>query len=210
MAAFASLLFAGLSVSLIPGTVPQCCPPLQFQTYLDTLVSLSSLNDKRFKTMMYSYDAKSRRTATHVVTESKEDEYDRIDDYAANKSYEWAKGVCYVSATGPYNQTCIPARAKLVRQSFMGVSPNTIKVDTYMFMVGSLTRLLTVGPKCTPVEYVQATSEIPQPDGQYMWIFYNTTMGIKDASIFTPPKICFKTGTRVEKRPDALPHLTPF
>ncbi|XP_061163005.1 uncharacterized protein LOC133172182 [Saccostrea echinata] len=210
MLAISSLLFAGLSVSLIPGTAPQCCPPLQFQTYIDTLESLSNVRDKRFQKFMYSYDAKSRRTATHVVAESKEDEFDQIDDFAANKSYSWAKGQCCVSATGRYNQTCIPAGAKLVRRSFMGVSPNTIKVDTYMFMVSGLTRLVTVGPNCTPVESAQITSKIPQPDGQFMWIFYNMTMGIKDASIFTPPKICFKKGIRVERRPDALPHLMPF
>ncbi|XP_062574037.1 uncharacterized protein LOC134235884 isoform X1 [Saccostrea cucullata] len=211
MTVFSMLLFVGLSVSLIPGTVPQCCPPLQFQTNIDKFTSFST-----FKTLMYSYDAKSRKLAVHVVAESKEDEYDLINDYAANKSYKWGRGRCYVSSSGLFNQTCVPARAKLVGRSFMGVSPYTFKVNTYRIMDGDLTRLITVGPNCTPVEYVKTTSKIPQPDlpflldGQFLWIFYNMTMGIKDSSIFTPPSICFKKETRVDKRPADLPHLTQF
>ncbi|XP_062574042.1 uncharacterized protein LOC134235884 isoform X5 [Saccostrea cucullata] len=205
MTVFSMLLFVGLSVSLIPGTVPQCCPPLQFQTNIDKFTSFST-----FKTLMYSYDAKSRKLAVHVVAESKEDEYDLINDYAANKSYEWAKGWCHVTPTGPFNQTCVPAGAKLFRQSHVGVSPNTIKVDTYKFMKSRFTKLFTMGPNCTPVELVQTTPKTPHPAEQYMWMFYNMTMGIQDASIFTPPKICFKTSTKVDKRPRGLPGFNVF
>ncbi|XP_048750102.1 uncharacterized protein LOC125661959 [Ostrea edulis] len=201
------VLFVGVSVSLIPGDAQLCCAPSQFQTFFDEMTSLSSERDKRFRTMMFSSDENSNKTAIHVIAQSEEDKYDRIDDYAAGKSYEWARGTCYVGRTQPNKQTCIPAEAKLVRRSFVGVSPNIVNVDTYMYTLGSgLVRYVTVGPNCTPVEVVVTTSKIPQPDGQFMWIFYNMTMGIKDPSIFTPPKICFKEGSRVNGQPDFKPY----
>ncbi|XP_062574065.1 uncharacterized protein LOC134235901 [Saccostrea cucullata] len=180
-----------LTVSMITGEASQCCVPPQFQTNIDTMTSLSSTMDKRFQTARFSYDAMSKKLRTHVVAQTKEDEFDRIEDFSAGKSFTWARGICKVSSTGPFNQICIPDEAKLVRESFMGVSPNIIKLKTYMVTLeNNMTELTTVGDNCTPIEMVSFSSKSPQPDGQFMRIFYNMSMGIKDSSIFTPPKIC--------------------
>lgn len=129
--------------------------------------------------------------------------------------------------TRKYYQTA--AEAKLVRKSFLGVSPNTWSLETYLFQSSSdLQYFCTIGENCIPVELLKTSTKIPQPgnpfclsydwvsvehvlykriewiilkyeyyfyfhkDGQYMWMFYNITMGIKDRSVFTPPKFCFQ------------------
>lgn len=122
-----------------------------------------------------------------------------------------------------YYQTA--ADAKLVRKSFLGVSPNKWSLETYLFQSSpDLKYFGTIGDNCIPVELVKMSTKIPQPgnpfcfenqwytyyresseslwnkdiffyfhkDGQYMWMFYNITMGIKDRSVFTPPKFCFQ------------------
>nr|XP_022339242.1 uncharacterized protein LOC111134480 [Crassostrea virginica]XP_022339243.1 uncharacterized protein LOC111134480 [Crassostrea virginica] len=193
------LWIVGLLVAMAPGTTPHCCAPAQFQTLMDEVESLSSVRDKRFRRTMISYDEKSKRMAIHTIADSPEDEYDRISDFAANKSYEWARGQCNVTPSGPFIPACIPDEAKLVRKTFTGVSPNTLSLDTYHFGTKELQMFATVGANCTPVELVKMSPKIPQPDGQYLRVFYNMTMGIKDESVFTPPKICFQKGTKFEK-----------
>ncbi|XP_061196851.1 uncharacterized protein LOC133205126 [Saccostrea echinata] len=181
---FVSLLILALSVLMIPGSTSECCVPPQFQTYIDTMTSLSSTMDKRFQTLKFSYDAKSKKLRTHVVASSKEDEFDQIEDYSAVSFYNV---ICNSGDISVY------VGAHLVRHSFMGVSPHIMKLETYMVTIeSSLMGLTTVGENCTPVEMVSISSKTPQPDGQLMRIFYNMTMGIKDLSIFTPPEICFK------------------
>ena len=53
--------------------------------------------------------------------------------------------------------------AKLVRKTFIGVSPNTLSLDTYHFGTKELQMFATVGTNCTPVELVKMSPKIPQP-----------------------------------------------
>lgn len=203
----------GLVVSLTADVASNCCVPSQFQTSIDTLESLSSARDKRFIRLMVSYDAKFKKTAVHAVAETEEDQYDQINDFEAQKSYSWSRGICHVDPIGPFRPVCIPADARLVRKSFLGVSPNTWSLETYLFKSSpDLQYFGTVGDNCIPVELVKTSTKIPQPDGQYMWMFYNVTIGIKDRSVFTPPKFCFQKGNykRNSERQDVDLLQQPF
>lgn len=192
---YAFLLTIGLVVSLTTEVAANCCVPSQFQASVDTLESLSSARDKRFIRLTVSYDAKFKKTAVHAIAETEEDQYDQINDFEAQKSYSWSRGICHVDPLGPFTPACLPAEAKLVRKSFLGVSPNTWSLETYLFQSSSdLQYFCTIGENCIPVELLKTSTKIPQPDGQYMWMFYNITMGIKDRSVFTPPKFCFQKG----------------
>lgn len=194
-AMYAFPLTVGIVVSLATKVAANCCVPSQFQASIDTLESLSSVRDKRFIRLTVSYDAKFKKTAVHAIAETEEDQYDQINDFEAQKTYSWSRGICHVQPLGPFTPACIPADAKLVRKSFLGVSPNTWNLKTYLLQSSSdLQYFGTIGDNCIPVELLKTSTKIPQPDGQYMWMFYNVTMGIKDRSVFTPPKFCSQKG----------------
>ncbi|XP_062574032.1 uncharacterized protein LOC134235881 isoform X4 [Saccostrea cucullata] len=201
------LLLVGVSVSVVPGVVSKCCLPLQGQTYTDALTSLSgSPQEKRFTQMMFSYDAKSHKIASIYLTQPEGYEVNIIQDFAAGKLYNWNRTTCHVSPSGAFNNICIPAEAKPVQKTFMGVSPVIINLDTYMISQNNFTFFYRVGLNCTYVEMGGFSSKIPQTDVQLLYVFYNTTMGIKDRSVFIPPKMCFKNVTNIDRKPCFQPN----
>ncbi|XP_062574036.1 uncharacterized protein LOC134235883 [Saccostrea cucullata] len=195
----AYLLLVGVSLSVVPGAVSSCCMPHQFQTYMDVMTS-GSPKEKRFKQMMVSYDAKSLKVASIYLTQPEGNEVNIIQDFATGKSYNWNRDFCRVYQSGPFYNICIPAKAKLVQKTFMGVSPNIINLDTYMMSQNNYTLFYRVGLHCTHVEIGGFSSKIPQPDGQLLFLFYNTTLRIKDPSVFIPPKMCFKNVTKIGRK----------
>lgn len=75
--------------------------------------------------------------------------------------------------TRKYYQTA--AEAKLVRKSFLGVSPNTWSLETYLFQSSSdLQYFCTIGENCIPVELLKTSTKIPQPGNpfclSYDWV----------------------------------------
>lgn len=176
--------------SLFQGTVLQCCIPPQLQTYIDVY-----LGNGTFHTVNVSYDALRKRQALHVYADSSDDEIDFIEDYQTQTSYEWSKGVCNVSKIDDYFSEFCFSGWKLLRKSFIGVSPDIIKVDVYSIFDDNV---LTVGRNCTPVQLVDNISMDPDIDEFVILNFYNMTMGIKDELVFTPPKFCLKKEPRAQ------------
>ncbi|XP_062574030.1 uncharacterized protein LOC134235881 isoform X2 [Saccostrea cucullata] len=201
------LLLVGVSVSVVPGVVSKCCLPLQGQTYTDALTSLSgSPQEKRFTQMMFSYDAKARKFANTYLTQPEGNEFNSIQDFAAGKVYSWNRNTCQVSPSGAFYNICIPAEAKPVQKTFMGVAPDIINLDTYMRRQNNYTLFYRLGLNCTFVEIGASSSILPQPGRQLLYVFYNTTMGIKDPSVFIPPKMCFKNVTKIARKPCFQPN----
>ncbi|XP_052717071.1 uncharacterized protein LOC128189484 [Crassostrea angulata] len=186
-------LLVAMTAPLFPGTVQlHCCIPSQLETYVD---ELSFVPGGRGSTVVQnmSYDAVTKRKAFHVFGDSIHDEYDVIIDYRANMSYLWAKGVCNVTYAGPFHEICFTG-GKLVRKSFMGVFPDIIKLNTYLISSERFRWSITVGKTCTPVELRRQNDDFLN-----LMRFYNMTVGIRDESVFTPPKICSKKESRVPK-----------
>lgn len=60
------------------------------------------------------------------------------------------------------------ADAKLVRKSFLGVSPNTWNLKTYLLQSSSDLRYFgTIGDNCIPVELLKTSTKIPQPGNPF-------------------------------------------
>uniref|UniRef100_A0A8W8JTS3 Mammalian ependymin-related protein 1 n=2 Tax=Magallana gigas TaxID=29159 RepID=A0A8W8JTS3_MAGGI len=185
-------LLVAVGASLFLGTVQQCCGPSKLQTYFDVLTFLPG---GRGSTVTYnmSYDAVTKRVAYHVFGNSMQEDVDAIIDYRANMSYVWSEGVCDVSHANQFHEMCFP-EGKLVRKSFMGVFPDIIKLNTYLISDDQGRYSFTIAKPCTPVEM-----ERQQTDFLMLNRFYNMTLGIKNESVFTPPKICFKKESRISK-----------
>ncbi|XP_052718497.1 uncharacterized protein LOC128190468 [Crassostrea angulata] len=201
------VLLVAITASLFPGTVQlHCCIHSQLETYVD---ELSFVPGGRGSTVLRDtcYDIGTKRKAFHVFRDSIHDEYDAIIDYRSfssfrNMSYSWAKEVCNVTYAGHFHEICFPEE-KLVRKSSMGVFPDIIKLNTYLIQSERFRWSITVGKICTPVELKRQND-----DSLNLMRLYNMTLGIKNESVFTPPKICFKIKGKNHKSQKT--HQTPL
>ncbi|XP_011448244.2 uncharacterized protein [Magallana gigas] len=192
------LLVALVASSFLETVQFQCCIPSQLETYIDELSFVPGARGRNV-VQNTSYDAVTKREAFHVFDNTINNGYDVIYDYRANMSYMWSRGVCNVSYAGPFHEFCF-AEGKLVRKSFMGVFPEITKLNTYMVAGKRCHASYTVGKSCSPVEL-----EMNCNDSLTLTRFYNMTLGIKNESVFTPPKICFKKESR-----RIIAHQTPL
>uniref|UniRef100_A0A8W8JXX0 Uncharacterized protein n=1 Tax=Magallana gigas TaxID=29159 RepID=A0A8W8JXX0_MAGGI len=172
---------------------------VKLQTNIDVYLPVGN---GTLQTVNVSYDALRKREAYHVYADSSHDEFDFIADYQTQTTYEWSKGVCNVSKIDNYFSEFCFTGWKLLGKSFIGVSPDIIKVDVYSIYDDNV---LTVGKNCTPVQVIDNFSMDPDIDQFVVLDFYNMTMGIKDESVFTPPKFCFKKVSQVKENESKLP-----
>ncbi|XP_062574016.1 uncharacterized protein LOC134235870 [Saccostrea cucullata] len=201
-----AFILLGVSLSIVPRSVSTCCLPLQGQSFMDVMTSLSgSPKEKRFQQMMVSYDAISQKFAQYYLTTPEGDEVNIIEDYPAGKVYNWNRDTCRVYKSGAFQNICIPAEAKFVQKTFMGVAPEIISLDTYMLRQKNYTLFYRLGFNCTFVEIGASSPIIPQPDGLQLYVFYNMTLGIKDPSVFIPPKMCFKNASHENRQKTLFP-----
>lgn len=200
---------AAVSASLIFGTFQQCCVPTQLQTFADGLTSLSENREgPSIRVHNETYDALKKRRAFQYYGDQKGKNFNIIYDYKTNTSYTWTKEECVVSYAGQFIEYCFSG-GKLVRKTFMGVYPDIIELETYLIPMYGQLYLITLGKNCTPVEVVQMDSK-PSKNGETtMWIYYNMTIGIKDESVFIPPKMCFKNGSLARKALKLPNHRPP-
>ncbi|XP_002732738.1 ependymin-related protein 2-like [Saccoglossus kowalevskii] len=184
---------------LIACTAAQkCCPPKQFEAFMGEVGGTCTPQGQSglfFVTGQVHYDYKKAMVAAEeYISTEKQVKVQIIQDYNSNTQYVVQAGKCTKSdLPGSIENTCVPDYAVYGGRLVYGLNA-ALEIDMYSFEGQQLgtnysVQVLVTSKEC--LYFAQNTFiDSPQVDIIMNSGYTNTTLGIKDPSVFDVPKIC--------------------
>ncbi|CAL1535622.1 unnamed protein product [Lymnaea stagnalis] len=213
---------AGLVSVVLTATVcgDICCVPDQFEANLiydnaNVFIDANTAYSYTNSTAQAAYDYTNNKTYVKLVSvelsplipQPVRSEYTILTDYVKGVQYQFTDTHCEKSSVGSMQKPCIPDNAIKVNSGFFG--NNQTKVVTFQFTPAgtTLNYLATIDPTiCMPVVEVFVAGDVVPDSGSINSVLVSdVTPGIKDPTIFDPPKICLTKSSRRDKA--VSPHL---
>ncbi|XP_055876051.1 mammalian ependymin-related protein 1-like [Biomphalaria glabrata] len=195
-----------------------CCTPDQFEAFFifdDANVFIDANAGTAYSyinsTAQVSYDY-TRRVSymnvssvelTPLVPQPIVTQYKIINDYVKGIQYQFSDVHCDKTNIGTtMQQLCIPDNAIQLTNGFIGKNQTQVVTYQYTYPGSPYTYTTTINPKaCLPVAQIYLSADVvPDSGTMNSMLVSDISLGIKDTSVFIPPKICLNDkSSRVEK-----------
>jgi hypothetical protein len=171
-----------------------CCLPDQFEGVIGGFVGLQKgrlISD----VIGYSYDGTNKRTNQNGISYSngQAKSFRVLALYDENRQYIVdSQGDCKYYEIGDFEPSCVPDNATYNSHFYLGIGNQIVDLDQWIFTIGTTTVLLSVAPEnCFIVSQIAFGTYQASNEG-FMSSFgiTNSTLGIKDPDVFTPPSNC--------------------
>lgn len=189
------ILVAGVTTS---NAATRCCTPPQWESIISQIGGVhpqgSAKSSVFTNIVLYSYDAKNKRIAMRITTNTTGTVYHSkvIQDYQAKRLYTIVGPKCtYTKLPLAFQKSCIPANATYMGRFYLGNGKSKMSIDSWQALFQQLTVFFTVSTdgQCVPITEV-VYGAATNVEEMITMGFINLTTGIKDPNVFKPPSGC--------------------